>query len=162
MSDTPVFNKIYEECDVNKTDMNLLFAVKGIYRIVVTATDNLGATGYDSMEFSVENVCSEKSDCPDCPDCPDIDNPDCTEAISLAIKEYIREHQVVDSTNPALTIVTDGRNSDSAKGELKVVMRGNISTSETEGHISGALDGNISGGTIFGGIGGNMSGKIKK
>jgi len=154
LNPTPSYVKIYEKCDVLQTELDMLFAIKGLYKVVVTATDNLGATGSSEIEFNVDRVCLGETTA----------EGDCSGAVELAINNYKKELELRNREDgkPGLIVVQDGRASGSASGKVGGQIDGNIQASDLTGKIDTNLDGNIGGGTISGGIGGKMSGKVKK
>ena len=168
------YNEIYTFCDVNRSSMDLLFAIPGKYKIEVTATDDLGANGVGFTEFIVTDVCDgviapceECPDCPpveDCPDCPEVPIADCSDAIELAIENYKREleSRVTIDESPKLIVVQDGRASGSASGTVGGEISGDIQVSDIIATMDNSLSGEVSGGSTSGNIGGCITGTVKK
>lgn len=172
--DSLSYSEIYTFCDVNRSSMDLLFAIPGKYKIEVTATDDLGASGVGFTEFIVTDVCdgviTPCEECPDCPpveDCPEIQDTadtDCTKAIELAVENYKRELKIRDNTDesPKLIVVQDGKASGSASGQILGKISGDIQVSDIIATIDSDLSGEINGGSTSGSIGGSISGTVRK
>ena len=172
------YNKIYSFCDISTTELDLLFAIPGNYRIEVVATDNLGATGNDSIDFSVEDVCNgiitpcedcpecpECPDCPDCeecPDCPDCPEIDCQKEINIAVRELkLKLLEEMDKNNRTI-VVQDSRVSGNIASTLSERMEGDIQEGGIAGEMSGRMGGRVSTSKTSSSIGGKIDGKIKK
>jgi hypothetical protein len=97
-----VFVNIYtQSMEPRITDLDLLFAIQGTYRITVTAFDEEGLSASASQTIVVDEVCLTSAS-------------DCDELIDAAIEAYEREHQLrlvelqAEETQCRVVIVQDG------------------------------------------------------
>ena len=144
---------IYDKEDNTISSLDLVFAVKGEYRISVTVKDEGGLTATDTEEIDVLTTCVEEgSGDGDCP--PEID---VERAIAVAIQAYIdeenlrkaREIKEEISDNCKMILVNDSLATEMPGGEAIGVVQA------TE--VSGNPDGNIGGSTLDGVITGDSS-----
>lgn len=86
------FNLIYEKTtDMSASVFDLMFAIKGTYKIDVTATDDGGLTATDSQIITVDEVCSN-------PDLT-VDPEELEKRIAEAIEAYKKDQQLAKSNS---------------------------------------------------------------
>lgn len=126
------FNKIYDsDTPVSITSLDLLFAIKGTYKINITAYDEQGLSSSDSEIVTITEVCANDVSTEDC--------GDLDEKIAEAIRIYEKEHQYRQAIlrreeigNSKLIVVQDGLAEDSGIGRMygDVDTRGKIIATE--------------------------------
>lgn len=148
------FNKIYDSnTDMSVTILDLLFAIKGTYKIDVTAYDEQGLSSTDSQVINVEEACVNEEVSPG--DCDDLE-----ERIAEAIRAYEREHQLQRATQRReelseckLVVVQDSLAEDNGIG----APYGAVENSGISGEVEGGIDGEpvVGTGSNSGSISGN-------
>ena len=160
------FKEIYQFCDLNQNSLDLIFAIPGIYKIEVTATDNMGASSSDDVVFAVDEVCdgiiSNSSG-----ECTGGGTPavkgDCYEEVRKAVDECIARYNIVPSeSGQQVLLVQDGKASNIVDGSIHGNIDGEISQSDIIASMTKRIDGSIVSSKSIGEIKGKVSGKIKK